>query len=116
MLSNDWAAIRKCRCHLSPAVGALLFANHPLSSLTEPHTHCIHNFYFLFIYFWLRWVFVAVLRLSLVTANRVYSQGTVHGLFTTVTYLVVQPGLWGVQVSLVAARRLTGIFLHVGFS
>ena len=117
MLSNDWAAIKKCRCHLSPAVAALLLASHPLSSLTEPHyIHIyIYSFYLLFIDFWLHWTFVAALRLSLVTVNRVYSLGTVHGLLTAVTSLVLHRP-WGVQVSLVAARRLTGIFLHVGFS
>ena len=50
MLSNDWAAIKKCRCHLSPAVAALLLASHPLSSLTEPHY--IHIYiYIVFIYY-----------------------------------------------------------------
>ena len=42
--------------------------------------------------------------------------GTVHGLLTAVTSLVVQHRFWSVQVSLVAARWLTRIFLHVGFS
>ena len=42
--------------------------------ISVPHRAFIHWFYFyLFIYLWLRWVFVAAHRLSLVAASRGYS-------------------------------------------
>ena len=44
------------------------------------------------IYLWLRWVFVAVRRLSLVAASRGYFVA-VHGLLTVVASLVVEHGL-----------------------
>ena len=45
------------------------------------------------IHLWLHWVFVAVLRLSLVAASGVCSLVAVHGLLTEVASLVVAPGL-----------------------
>ena len=48
--------------------------------------------YFLFIYFWLRWVFVAVLGLSLVAASGL-SLVAVCGLLTAVASLVAEHGL-----------------------
>ena len=52
-------------------------------------------FYFIkkflkFIYFWLHWVFVAVLGLSLVVASRGLLFVAVHGLLTAVASLVVE--------------------------
>ena len=46
-----------------------------------------------FIYFWLRWVFVAAHRLSLVVASGGYSSLAVHGLLIEVASLVVEYGL-----------------------
>ena len=46
------------------------------------------NLFILFIYFWLRWVFVAVRRLSLVVASGVYSP--LRGLLIAVASLVAE--------------------------
>ena len=46
-------------------------------------------FIYLFVYFWLRWVFVAVHRLSLVVASRGYSVA-LHGLLIAVASLVAE--------------------------
>ena len=51
------------------------------------------NFY-LFIYFWLCWVFIAACRLSLVAANRGYSLLEVRA-FLSAMASVVEPGLRG---------------------
>ena len=45
------------------------------------------------IYFWLHWVFVAVLRLSLVAASGGYSLAVVLRLLTAVASLVAEHGL-----------------------
>ena len=49
----------------------------PGSRMAEPTLHVLPffflNLFILFIYFWLRWVFVAVHGLSLVVASRGYS-------------------------------------------
>ena len=47
----------------------------------------------MFIYFWLRWVFVAVQGLSLVGARRGYSLVAGCGLLIAVASLVVEHGL-----------------------
>ena len=48
-------------------------------------------FFFLnFIYFWLRWVFIAACRLSLVAASGGLLFVAVHGLLTAVASLVVE--------------------------
>ena len=47
----------------------------------------LRNFYFL-IFFWLCWVFIAVLRLSVVVVSRDYSLVVVHGLLVVVASLV----------------------------
>ena len=53
------------------------------------------NFFFLnkFIYFWLRWVFVAVRGLSLVAVRGGYSFVAVHRLLIAVASLVAEHGL-----------------------
>ena len=43
-------------------------------------------------YFWLCWVFIAVLKLSLVVASRGYSLAAVRGLLTVVAALVMRHG------------------------
>ena len=48
------------------------------------------NFKFLFIYFWLFWVFIAVCRLSLVAVNRGYS--LIYQLLIEVASLFVEFG------------------------
>lgn len=50
--------------------------------------HEICNFQIIYIYLWLHWVFVAVLRLSLVTLSRGYSPAVVHRLLVAVASLV----------------------------
>ena len=55
-----------------------------LFTVPLPYFHILsHSFFFLiliFIYFWLRWVFVAACRLSLVVASRGYSSLRCAGL------------------------------------
>ena len=51
-----------------------------------------NKFIYLFIYFWLRWVFVAVCRLSLVAASWGYSF-VAGGLLIAVASLVAEHGL-----------------------
>ena len=46
------------------------------------------SFFFKFIYFWLRWVFIAVCGLSLAAVS-----GVVHGLLIAVSSLVAEHGL-----------------------
>ena len=48
---------------------------------------------YLFIYFWLRWVFVAVCGLSLVAASGGYSFGVVRSLLIAVASLIAEHGL-----------------------
>ena len=50
------------------------------------------KFFFLFFFFWLRWVFVAVRGLSLVAASGGYSVA-VRGLLIAVASLVAEHGL-----------------------
>ena len=57
---------------------------------------CIFDIYtllYLFICFWLRWVFVAVLGLSLVLASGGCSLVAMHGLLLAVASLLVEHGL-----------------------
>ena len=68
---------------------------------------------YLFIYFWLRWVFVAACRLSLVAASGGLLFVAVRGLLIEVASLVAEHGLWvhGLQLlwcsgSVVVARGL----------
>jgi len=68
----------------------------------ETFTKC----YYLLIYFWLCWVFVAILGFSLVAASEGYSPGVVRGLLIVVASLVAEQVLWGTQVSIVVAFRL----------
>ena len=78
----------------------LVAPRHVRSSRTRARTHvpCIGRqilFFFLFyifIYFWLRWVFVAVRGLSLVAASGGYSVA-VRGLLIAVASLVAEHGL-----------------------
>ena len=61
------------------------------------YRHQINTYFFvlfinLFIYFWLRWVFVAARGLSLVAASGGYSVA-VRGLLITVASLVAEHGL-----------------------
>ena len=51
------------------------------------------NVIYLFIYFWLCWVFVAMRGISLIVESRGYSLVVVHGLLRQVTSLVVEHGL-----------------------
>ena len=52
------------------------------------------DFFSLFVYFWLPWVFVAAHRLSLVTASGGYSLVAGHRLLIAVVSLVVEHRLW----------------------
>ena len=47
-----------------------------------------------FIYFWLRWVFIAARGLSLVAGERGLLFVAVHGLLIAVASPVVEHGLW----------------------
>ena len=73
---------------------------------SKGHLFCYHakcllvvsSFFFLIclfylFYFWLRWVFVAARRLSLVAASGGYSSLAVHGLLIVVASLVAEHGL-----------------------
>ena len=61
-----------------------------VSSLVKSLFIYFAYFIYLCIYFWLRWVFAAARRLSLVSASRGYS--SLHGLIA-VTSLVAEHGL-----------------------
>ena len=56
----------------------------------------LRNFFFL-IFFWLCWVFIAVLRLSVVVVSRDYSLVVVHGLLVVVASLVLVGGFQQLQ-------------------
>ena len=60
---------------------------------------------YLFVYFWLPWVFIAMHRLSLVVASRVYS-AVVHGLLIAVASLVAEHRLYGRRAPVVPAHGL----------
>ena len=61
----------------------------------------------LFIYFCLRWIFIAAHRLSPVVATGGgCSLVAVHGLLIAVASRVVDHRLWGVQASVVVAQQL----------
>ena len=64
------------------------------------------NTFYLFIYFWLCWVFVAGCRLSLVAVSRGYSLVGKHRLLTAVASLVAEHGLEGSQASVTVVPRL----------
>ena len=51
---------------------------------------CIHTYIYLFIYFWLHWVFITALGLSLVVENGGYSLAVVHRLLIMVASLVAE--------------------------
>ena len=53
----------------------------------------IKIFFYLLIYFWLRWVFIALQSLSLVAASGGYSPVVVRGLLIAVVSLVAEHGL-----------------------
>ena len=61
----------------------------------DGNTNCQSHFYLFiyFIYFWLRWVFVAVHGLSLVVVSEGYSSLWCAG-FSLRWLLVVEHGLW----------------------
>ena len=61
---------------------------------------CIH-----LLYFWLCWVSVTAPGLSLVAVSGGYSLVAMHELLIALTSLVVEPGLQGMQASVVAAHR-----------
>ena len=72
------------------------------------------NLFIYLIYFWLRWVFIAVRGLSLVVAS-----GGLHGLLIAVASLVAEYGLLGAWASVVVAQGLScsaacGIFPDQG--
>ena len=62
--------------------------------VSKPKFSCslqLENFFKLIIfYFWLHWVFVAVLQLSLVAESRGYSLVIAFGLLTVVTSLIAE--------------------------
>ena len=58
-------------------------------------------------YFWLCWAFLAVLRLSLVTASRGCSLVAVCRLLIAVAPLVMEHGLSGVRASVIVAHGLS---------
>ena len=62
---------------------------------------------YLFLYFWLCWVFVAVHRLSLVAASRSYSLVMVHRLLIAVASFVVEHGLQNMWTSVVVGQGLS---------
>ena len=72
---------------ISPETAALFIQHFPPSGFWV----FLKIFIYLFIYFWLRWVFVAVCGLSLVVVSRDYS--LLHGLLIVVASLVVDHGL-----------------------
>ena len=51
------------------------------------------NFLFIYFYFWLHWVFVAMCKLSRVAASRGYSLAVVCGFLTEEASLAVEHGL-----------------------
>ena len=53
----------------------------------------IKIFFYLLIYFWLRWVLIALQSLSLVAASGGYSPVVVRGLLIAVVSLVAEHGL-----------------------
>ena len=55
-------------------------------------TVCIYQKFFK-VYFWLRWIFVAVHGVALVAESRGYSIVAVHGLLTELASLVTKQGL-----------------------
>ena len=64
------------------------------ASITPLNSFCLFVcFGFFFFVFWLRWVLVAVLGLSLVAASQGYSLLLVRGLLTAVASLVAERGL-----------------------
>ena len=67
----------------------------------------IYLFIYLFTYFWLPWVFVAVCGLSLVVESGGYSLVLAHGLHIVVASFVVEHGLLGIWSSVVAACSLS---------
>ena len=79
LLASDAASLKACFViHTSP----FLFKGDFLKK----------NLFIYFIYFWLHWVFVAVLGFSLPAASGGYSVA-VHGLLIAVASLVVEQGL-----------------------
>ena len=64
-----------------------------LGSVLPPKSWRFFNIFFLFIYFWLHWVFIAVLGLSLVVASGSYSLVAMLWLLIAVTSLVAEPKL-----------------------
>ena len=54
--------------------------------MSSTELDCIQHFKILFIYLWLRWVFVALHGLSLVVASGGYSPDAVHGLLIVVGF------------------------------
>ena len=64
------------------------------------------NLVYLFIYFCLHWIFVAVRKLSLVAVNRGHSLAAVHEL-TAVTSLVSEHGLWAHRLQLQHVGSIT---------
>ena len=72
------------------------------------------HFKILFIYFWLWWVSVAALRLSLVAASGGYSLAVVPGSLTAVAPLVVEHGLEGTVAHGLSCPDARGIFPDQG--
>ena len=60
-----------------------------------------------FYYFWLCWVFVAVLGVSLVVVRRGYSLLSVNKLLIAVASLAVEHGLKGTQATVIVACGLS---------
>ena len=63
------------------------------SSLRAHSLFFLKNKFYLFIYFWLCWVFIAACQLSLVAASGGFSLVAVHGLLAVVASLVAERGL-----------------------
>ena len=67
----------------------------------------IFNYLFIYFYFWLRWVFVAVCGLSLVAASRGYSSLQCAGFSHCGGFSRCGARAVGAWVSVVVARRLS---------
>lgn len=78
-----------------------------------------NNVFIYLFYFWLRWVFVAVHRLSPVATSRRYSLAVAHGLLVAVASVVLDHGLRGLRASVVVVHgfsclRACGVFPKQG--
>ena len=69
----------------------------------------MHFILFCLFIFWLPWVFIATLGLSLVAVSGGYSLVSVYGLLSAMVSLVAEHQVWllGLQASIVAVHKLS---------